>query len=220
MKYVRKRMELPAGRGVWAPRRPRTPGGGCCPSSAYCRSAAWSPRCPASTRVCSRGPRSILLVYLIYIARHVSDVWQGMDSSYSHSSLYLMLLLWYDKCPCLRPVPAASSVHSRRVASVHRVSILTGHWTLDTGHWHWSARWWWWWWDQISTFLLILSLPHGQGRHRHQPVSISIVSCTTPDTVNSKHQYRDEDPTQSFRHIINNKSTFDNIFQMIYAPSV
>ena len=125
-------MKLPAGRGVWAPRRPRTPGGGCCPSSAYCRSAAWSPRCPASTRVCSRGPRSILLVYLIYTARHVSDVWRGMDSLYSHSSLYLMLLLWYDKCPCLRPVPAASSVHSRRVASVHRVSILTGHWTLDT----------------------------------------------------------------------------------------
>ena len=132
MKYVRKRMELPAGRGVWAPQRPRTPRGGCCPSSAYCRSAAWSPRCPASTRVCSRGPRSILLVYLIYTARHVSDVWRGMDSLYSHSSLYLMLLLWYDKCPCLRPVPAASSVHSRRVASVHRVSILTGHWTLDT----------------------------------------------------------------------------------------
>ena len=39
-----------------------------------------------------------------------------------------MVLLCYDKGPCLCPVPAASSVHSSRVASVQRVSILTGHW--------------------------------------------------------------------------------------------
>ena len=125
-------MKLPAGRGVWAPRRPRTPGGGCCPSSAYCRSAAWSPRCPASTRVCSRGPRSILLVYLIYIARHVSDVWQGMDSPYPHSSLYLSY--YYDmtsaRACAPSPRPAVSTAGEWRVSTVSPSWLDTGHWTL------------------------------------------------------------------------------------------